>query len=105
MSALVIKAWRADIRPIDKENNFVFLTGRQSGLVSVFPILIGPRRNNAFPRSTGDLCGDRVVPEFRQAVPTSRPDLFSYPSVREDQADVWSCVVNSGLSGQIREMR
>lgn len=34
MSALVIKAWRADVRPIDKENNFVFITGRQSGLVS-----------------------------------------------------------------------
>lgn len=34
MGALVIKAWRADIRPIDNENNFVFITGRQSGLVS-----------------------------------------------------------------------
>jgi hypothetical protein len=34
MSGLVIKAWRADVRPIDNENNFVFVTGRQSGLVS-----------------------------------------------------------------------
>lgn len=34
MSALVIKEWRADIRPIDNENNFVFITGRQSGLIS-----------------------------------------------------------------------
>lgn len=34
MSALVIKAWKADVRPIDKDNNFVFIMGRQSGLIS-----------------------------------------------------------------------
>jgi hypothetical protein len=34
MSVLVIKAWRADTRPIDNENNYVSITGRKSGLVA-----------------------------------------------------------------------
>jgi hypothetical protein len=34
MSALVIKAWRAEPKPIDAKNNFVSITGREGGLIA-----------------------------------------------------------------------
>jgi len=34
MSALVIKAWRADSKPIDQHQNFVRITGREGGLIA-----------------------------------------------------------------------
>lgn len=41
MSALVIKAWRADTKPIDKENNYVNIVGRESGLIAWILSLTG----------------------------------------------------------------
>lgn len=41
MSALVIKAWRADTKPIDSKNNFVNITGREGGLVAWLLSLMG----------------------------------------------------------------
>ena len=34
MSALVIKSWRAETKPIDEANNFVSIVGRESGLIA-----------------------------------------------------------------------
>lgn len=41
MSALVIKAWRADTKPIDDQNNFVSITGRKGGLIAWILSLMG----------------------------------------------------------------
>ena len=41
MSALVIKAWRADKKPIDGQNNFVSITGREGGLIAWVLSLMG----------------------------------------------------------------
>ena len=34
MSALVIKSWQAETKPIDEANNFVSIVGRESGLIA-----------------------------------------------------------------------
>ena len=34
MSALVIKSWRADTKPIDENNNYVSIVGREGGLIA-----------------------------------------------------------------------
>ena len=41
MSALVIKAWKAESKPIDDKNNYVSITGRESGLVAWILSLMG----------------------------------------------------------------
>jgi len=41
MSALVIKSWKADIKPIDNQNNFVFIIGRAGDLISWLLSLLG----------------------------------------------------------------
>ena len=41
MSALVIKAWRADTKPIDGQNNFVRIAGREGGLIAWILSLMG----------------------------------------------------------------
>ncbi|QTN29422.1 hypothetical protein HZ993_06265 [Rhodoferax sp. AJA081-3] len=41
MSALVIKSWKADSKPIDEKNNYVSITGRESGLVAWILSLMG----------------------------------------------------------------
>lgn len=41
MSALVIKAWRADTKPIDDRNTFVSITGREGGLIAWLLSLMG----------------------------------------------------------------
>lgn len=41
MSALVIKAWRAETKPIDAQNNFVSITGREGGLIAWILSLMG----------------------------------------------------------------
>ena len=41
MSALVIKAWRAESKPIDDKNNYVSITGRESGLIAWILSLMG----------------------------------------------------------------
>lgn len=41
MSTLVIKAWRADTKPIDDQNNFVSITGRKGGLIAWILSLMG----------------------------------------------------------------
>ena len=41
MSALVIKAWKAEGKPIDDKNNYVSITGRESGLIAWILSLVG----------------------------------------------------------------
>ncbi len=41
MSALVIKAWRADTKPIDQENNYVKILGRKGGLLAWLLSVLG----------------------------------------------------------------
>jgi hypothetical protein len=41
MSALVIKAWKAEGKPIDDKNNYVSITGRESGLIAWVLSLVG----------------------------------------------------------------
>ena len=41
MSALVIKAWKAESKPIDDKNNYVSITGRESGLIAWVLSLMG----------------------------------------------------------------
>ncbi len=41
MSALVIKDWKADTKPIDGQNNFVRITGREGGLIAWILSLMG----------------------------------------------------------------
>jgi hypothetical protein len=41
MSALVIKAWKAEGKPIDDKNNYVNITGRESGLIAWVQSLVG----------------------------------------------------------------
>ena len=41
MSALVIKAWRAESKAIDDQNNFVSITGREGGLIAWILSLMG----------------------------------------------------------------
>jgi hypothetical protein len=41
MSALVIKAWKSDSKPIDDKNNYVSITGRESGLIAWILSLMG----------------------------------------------------------------
>ncbi|MGM9515298.1 hypothetical protein ACS5PK_13660 [Roseateles sp. DB2] len=41
MSALVIKAWRADTKPVDGQNTFVSITGREGGLIAWLLSLMG----------------------------------------------------------------
>ncbi|HLO96268.1 MAG TPA: hypothetical protein VK195_18320 [Burkholderiaceae bacterium] len=41
MSALVIKAWQADTKPVDDRNNFVSITGREGGLIAWLLSLMG----------------------------------------------------------------
>jgi hypothetical protein len=41
MSALVIKSWRAETKPIDDQNNFVSITGREGGLIAWILSLMG----------------------------------------------------------------
>lgn len=41
MSALVIKAWKAENKPIDDKNNYVSITGRESGLIAWVLSLMG----------------------------------------------------------------
>lgn len=41
MSRLVIKLWQADTRPVDSDNNYVSITGRESGLIAWFFALVG----------------------------------------------------------------
>ncbi|MEO7108189.1 MAG: hypothetical protein ABIZ09_17570 [Rhodoferax sp.] len=41
MSALVIKAWKAEGKPIDDKNNYVNITGRESGLIAWVLSLVG----------------------------------------------------------------
>lgn len=41
MSALVIKSWKAESKPIDDKNNYVSITGREGGLVAWILSLLG----------------------------------------------------------------
>lgn len=41
MSALVIKSWESGTKPIDDQNNFVNITGRESGLIAWVLSLVG----------------------------------------------------------------
>lgn len=41
MSALVIKSWRAETKPIDDQNNFASITGREGGLIAWILSLMG----------------------------------------------------------------
>jgi hypothetical protein len=41
MSALVIKAWRVEKKPIDDQNNFVRISGREGGLIAWLLSLMG----------------------------------------------------------------
>ena len=41
MSAMVIKEWKTDTKPIDDKNNFIGITGRQSGLIAWMLSLMG----------------------------------------------------------------
>lgn len=41
MSTLVIKAWRAETKAIDGQNNFVSITGREGGLIAWLLSLMG----------------------------------------------------------------
>ncbi len=41
MSALVIKTWQADTKPIDEKNNFVKIIGREGGLIAWVLSLMG----------------------------------------------------------------
>ena len=41
MSALVIKAWQAETKPIDDQNNFISIAGRQGGLIAWMLSLMG----------------------------------------------------------------
>jgi len=41
MSALVIKEWKTDTKPIDDKNNFISITGRPSGLIAWILSLMG----------------------------------------------------------------
>lgn len=41
MSALVIKAWKAEGKPIDEKNNYVSIVGRESGLIAWILSLMG----------------------------------------------------------------
>jgi len=41
MSALVLKAWKVNNRPVDADDNYVLISGRRSGLVSWFLSLVG----------------------------------------------------------------
>lgn len=71
MSALVIKSWQAETRPIDENNNYVSIVGRESGLiawvlskVAVDPttkITVGPER---LEFSSASLSGteSRIIP-------------------------------------------
>ncbi len=71
MSALVIKAWRAETKPIDGQNNFVSITGREGGLIAwilslmgidpTTPILVGLER---IEFSSASLAGteSRMIP-------------------------------------------
>ena len=41
MSALVIKSWQAETKPIDEKNNYINITGRESGLIAWLLSLVG----------------------------------------------------------------
>ena len=41
MSALVIKSWQVDTKPIDSKNNYISIVGRESGLIAWILSLIG----------------------------------------------------------------
>lgn len=41
MSALVLKAWKVNNKPVDADENYVVISGRRSGLISWFLSLIG----------------------------------------------------------------
>ena len=41
MSALVIKSWKADTQPINQENVYVSIAGRQQGIIAWFLSLVG----------------------------------------------------------------
>jgi hypothetical protein len=41
MTRLVIKQWKADTRPIDSDNNYVSISGREGGLISWVLSLLG----------------------------------------------------------------